>query len=491
MVYKQYLCRLGTFFERAPALFYGHFALIAVFFYLSVPSLLWVPCALYLLVLLVALPQKRVAAFCTFSFFLAATSFQIIFPRTPLNDKGVLTFQIIESLPGKNLQKQRFKVKVVRFVSNTVGKEILKGTQGVLRVNRSTSLRYYTTYQALTTLYTKGDGFSFFTLSGAPHEVAQPALFDVLHERSLHYFLMRSACLLQPSMERGILESMTLGVKIDKTTRRMLNKLGLDHMVVVSGFHLGLLATSLYLILSLFLSISFVRVITLVFVVGYILVIGLQPSLLRAGIGSLLFLLAPFFWRRGNGCNSVGVALLLFLLFDPTIIFSIGFQLSFAATLGILLWLRPLQDWLQVSDLPKNLVELLLKPASITVSALLLLLPLLFVYFGGVSCWGLFANILLPPIMSIATGIYLTALVLFPISILGSSFEFGLDVVLAKVAYWLTHALYLFIERLDELPSWQLEMYCTPLLGGTVLIGLVITGCIALEGHVTRLQHVP
>lgn len=474
------------FFERCPALLYSGFALFGVALFFHQTALFLLPFGLFLLFILGIMPGRRIPALLILLLFWGTTALQVEFPRASIFDKGELTFRVVDTLPSKSRNKQRLRVEVVNFRSETKGttegKTIAKGIHGIVNVRSHHKFAPYAVYQAKASFYSKGESFGFFTLLTTPEMQAMPPLLDDLHERCQRYFLLRSASLLAPSPERGILESMVLGVKIDRLTRGMLNKLGLDHVVVVSGFHLAMVATALFFLLSLFVSMTIVRSLTILFLTGYLIVVGFQPSLLRAASASLLFLLAPFFWRKSNGCNSLGVALLLFLLFDPLAISSIGFQLSFLATLGILLWFFPLQEWLELNGQQKSLSQMLLKPATITFSALSLITPILLMQFGAVSLFGLFTNIFIPPLMSMAMGIYLIALLppLFPI--------LGVDQLLATSAQWLMRYIYWFFENLDSLQGWQLKIGCTPFIGCTALVILVVAGIIASESLSTRSQ---
>lgn len=80
---------------------------------------------------------------------------------------------------------------------------------------------------------------------------------------------------------------------------------------------------------------------------------GNAPSISRAWIGVMIYLVGLLFSFRPSALNALGVALLTALVIDPLVIIEVGFQLSFGATLGILLFYKLFEEKLQIL-LPKR-----------------------------------------------------------------------------------------------------------------------------------------
>jgi len=143
-----------------------------------------------------------------------------------------------------------------------------------------------------------------------------------------------------PEPQSSLLSAITLGVKrgIPEEIRDDFSKAGLSHIVAISGLHITLLSS---LVMSALLSLGLWRkhafYLAVLFLVFYIIFIGTPASAIRAGIMGFLILLALNLGRLSHSVNSIVLAGTLILLFNPKLLpYDVGFQLSFAAVLGII-----------------------------------------------------------------------------------------------------------------------------------------------------------
>ncbi|MES2344820.1 MAG: ComEC/Rec2 family competence protein [Chlamydiota bacterium] len=134
------------------------------------------------------------------------------------------------------------------------------------------------------------------------------------------------------------------------------NKLGIQHILAISGFHFALIAAFLSFFFKWFLSPKNAAILLLCVLSAYFLFIGNAPSVLRAWIAISLFLISQIFRLQISGLNALGVALSAEILCDPLLATSMGFQLSFLATLAILL-IYPLMNKLTYHLLPRRPLE--------------------------------------------------------------------------------------------------------------------------------------
>jgi len=126
-------------------------------------------------------------------------------------------------------------------------------------------------------------------------------------------------------------------------------------------------------------------------VVFFVLLTGGEPSVLRAAAMSGLTLLGVFLGRPRTPQAILAGAVLLLLGNDPTLVYSIGFRLSVAATAGIALLAGPLSEWLRW--LPRGLAL----AAGTTIGAQAGVTPLLLYQFGVVPLVSVPANLLAFP----------------------------------------------------------------------------------------------
>ncbi len=139
-------------------------------------------------------------------------------------------------------------------------------------------------------------------------------------------------------------------------------QIGLQHLLVVSGFHFALLGSALFFLSRLLLSKRAAAALSICLLTAYAFCLGPAPSLSRAWIAALLFLIARYFSYRFSILNALGLALLIALIKNPLIVVHLGFQLSFAATLGILLLYTPLESTLSLLLLKRSFQEALSLP---------------------------------------------------------------------------------------------------------------------------------
>jgi competence protein ComEC len=221
-----------------------------------------------------------------------------------------------------------------------------------------------------------------------------------------------------------LVTSMVLGsqaVDIPFDLRDQFVKAGLSHILAASGTQVSLILGCILLLTKRF-SIKT----QLVFGTGALIVFvgltGIQPSVLRAAIMGFGALVALVTQRKVKPLGSLLVAATILLIFNPLWIWDLGFQLSFLATLGLLITVAPLTksfDWL-----PPTIAFLI----TIPLAASLWTLPLQLYVFGMVAPYSVIANILSAPLIAlISIGGFISALVAVIYSTAGSAIAWLLD----------------------------------------------------------------
>jgi len=138
----------------------------------------------------------------------------------------------------------------------------------------------------------------------------------------------------------ALLEGMLLGGgrKLSLETKAFFSHSGVIHILAVSGLHVGVIVLVLLWIFRRLLkrTLVFSAFAVIILLIFYSMLVQLRPSVVRATVMASFILLAPLLHRKANPINSLGAAALFLLLFRPFDIYNAGFQLSFAATGGIL-----------------------------------------------------------------------------------------------------------------------------------------------------------
>lgn len=210
-------------------------------------------------------------------------------------------------------------------------------------------------------------------------------------------FLQGTLSPIQSSLLLGIV----LGIKesIPKDFFEDLRISGVLHVIAASGMNVTMVAGFLSSIFSLILRRQIALVLSIIGVLFYAVLAGGEPSIIRASIMGILVFVASIAGRQAWALLGLLIAGYLMLFMNPNLIFDIGFQLSFFATLG-LIYVSPI-------------VRMLLKQGifegfNTAIAAQVATLPVLIANFGVYSLWSIVVNGLVlwtVPILMVLGGI--------------------------------------------------------------------------------------
>ncbi|MFQ5830092.1 MAG: DNA internalization-related competence protein ComEC/Rec2 [Candidatus Methylomirabilia bacterium] len=214
-----------------------------------------------------------------------------------------------------------------------------------------------------------------------------------------------------PPPSAGLLAGLLLGERIELPpgTVEAFRRAGVYHVLAVSGFHVALIASTIFLGLSLLrIPRRLVASLACLLVVGYALVIGGRPSALRATVMGVLLLVGLILEREVKVLNSLALAALVILVWRPGDLWEPGFQLSFAATVGIVCLAPPILSRLEERGWPRWLAGAI----AVSAGAQLAVTPLMLSHFNQLSLIGIAANLLVVPLAALAITLGLTALLI-------------------------------------------------------------------------------
>lgn len=201
-----------------------------------------------------------------------------------------------------------------------------------------------------------------------------------------------------PDEPAALLAGLTIGDTsgVDVNTTDAFRRSGLSHLVAVSGSNVAMVLAAIAIVTTR-LPLVVRGGMALAGVGFYVAVVGPEPSVLRAAAMGVVGVIAYVAGRQATSLNSLGIALTVVLAVKPDLLFSIGLHLSAAATLGIVLWARPIEAVL------RRVPALLRAPIAITLSAQIAVAPLLIVTFEELSLVAPVANVLAAPAVPPAT----------------------------------------------------------------------------------------
>ena len=217
----------------------------------------------------------------------------------------------------------------------------------------------------------------------------------------------------------------------DKMLQFEFGRLGLQHIMAISGFHFSIVAGVLSLFLRILLPQKTAAAALIFCLASYFLFIGPTPSIQRAWIVVTLYFLGKIIERPSTALNSLGFAMLVMLLLNPLSFQSIGFQFSFLATSGILIFHPSINLVLQKVLLKRSLstmvamnrldqggyifLSLFREALSLSLAVHLAVVPLMLFHFHRFPLLGLVYNLFFPFLVSMSLLFLILALLTTPL----------------------------------------------------------------------------
>jgi competence protein ComEC len=254
---------------------------------------------------------------------------------------------------------------------------------------------------------------------------------------------------LWPDPEASLLAGILLGVEtgISEPVQKAFRETGTTHIIAISGFNITIVAGLFASLFSRFLNRYQAAAAAILGIVLYTLLVGADPAVVRAAVMGGLGIFARQIGRRQHGLNAAALASLLMIIVNPNLLWDISFQLSLAATLGLILYADPLASWfLELSSrfVALPLAERIARPVSeyflFTLAAQLTTLPVMLYHFRSFSISTFLANPAIlpvqPPIMILGGLALILSLVWFPLGQLTAPLVYPFVLYTIRVVEW-------------------------------------------------------
>ncbi|MCH2233730.1 MAG: ComEC family competence protein [Crocinitomicaceae bacterium] len=255
-----------------------------------------------------------------------------------------------------------------------------------------------------------------------------------------------------PAEELGVIKALVLGEKVDldDATRNNYAAAGAMHILAVSGLHVGIVLLILTFLFKpikrikhgkIYFSILIVMAIWL-----YAFITGASSSVLRAAFMFSLISIGLNLERSQSTIHAVVVSAFFLILFNPFIIFDVGFQLSYAAVIGII-FLQPkiASYWL----IKNKLLNYFWQIMAVSIAAQIATAPISLYYFHQFPTYFLLTNLIVIPAAFLILFFGIVFLSLSWIPILSDGIMLSL--------HYTTFALNQFISFVSHLPGAVLD----------------------------------
>ncbi|MGM9544348.1 MAG: ComEC/Rec2 family competence protein [Romboutsia timonensis] len=229
------------------------------------------------------------------------------------------------------------------------------------------------------------------------------------------------------------INSMMLGQKDDlsQNEKLMFTRTGTSHIIAISGLHTGILSGLIIFMVGKINKIYKLIVLSAMMFI-YSAMVGNSPSIIRSIMFMISLYLSFFLDRKMDKISTLSFIGILFVINNPYIIYNISFQLSFLATLSIIYFYGYINNKLNI------------KIISLTLSANILTIPIIYYNFEGIPLVSILGNIIIVPFVGIIIYLAMLSLILFNINIYISS-------IVVYINRFILETIYVLLEKISNL----------------------------------------
>jgi competence protein ComEC len=275
--------------------------------------------------------------------------------------------------------------------------------------------------------------------------------------------------------EVGVAEALLIGYRddLDRELVQSYSNTGVVHIIAISGLHLGMIYGMMLWFFSPFRGKKWNKVVQPVMILfvlwTFTFLAGAAPSILRSAVMFTCIVLGEVISKKTSVYNALAASAFILLVMSPFYLWDVGFQLSFAAVLSIILFSKHVNNWFYFRN---KLLAKLWNLSAITLSAQLLTLPVILYHFHQFPNLFLFTNIIVVPF----SGLVLFAeLILLLISFIPLAAEY-----FGRILEWMIALMNTLIERTDKIPFAVTDGIQVSVLQAIFLYAAIITGALWL-----------
>ncbi|MFZ6025495.1 MAG: ComEC/Rec2 family competence protein [Bacteroidota bacterium] len=267
--------------------------------------------------------------------------------------------------------------------------------------------------------------------------------------------------------EQAIAEALLIGYTFDLEDELLeaYSRTGVIHVIAISGMHLGLVYGLLLLITSPLKKIRHIKwvrpVLLLIALWSFSLLVGAGASVLRAAVIFSFMILGEWLNRKNNAYNSLAASMFCLLCFNPFYLWDVGFQLSYAAVAGIMVFTRPVYRYWYVPYKPIRYGWQLL---VVTCSAQVFTLPVVLYHFHQFPNLFILTNLIVVPLSSLILYACMILLMLSPFPFIAQYLGKILQVVLQYMNRFINYAEQLSFAITDHIQMNGIQIACYFLL---------------------------
>lgn len=317
-----------------------------------------------------------------------------------VNEKGEneYSYEYIVKLQSKNkkLNNKRFILKTKKKGKKlSFGDKIKFTGEYVKPTGRRNYHGFdYSLYLKTQKLYGTFEGSSYIVLSTSCCSYV---------EKIVNNFKEKTKKALRDNLDEDLAE-LCIGILIgdrnnlDEKIEEDFKKSNLTHMLAVSGSHFVYIIICIKYLEKVFKWRNFNNVLTIIIIILFMELTGNTASVVRSGIMAIMLILAKVFHRKSDVWTNMALSAVLALVYNPYTLFDIGFELSYGGVIGIVIFYDKVKDTLGkiIIKMHKEskMLQYILEGTSVTISANLVIIPIMIYNFNTISFSFIVSNLL-------------------------------------------------------------------------------------------------
>ncbi len=205
-----------------------------------------------------------------------------------------------------------------------------------------------------------------------------------------------------PRQQAGLLNGMLIGYRegLSEEVQTAFGNAGLTHIMAVSGANIAFLILPLSFLFKLMkIGKKAANLLIIGLLALFVFVTGFEPSVLRAVLMADIILMASILYKKPDVYAAIAFSCIILLVISPCMLFNAGFQLSYAATLGIVMLYKNISTLILRCHIPEKLTQVM----AAAMAAQLGVLPVTLINFNRVSLISIIPNMLVAPMLELIT----------------------------------------------------------------------------------------
>ena len=200
--------------------------------------------------------------------------------------------------------------------------------------------------------------------------------------------------------EGNLLLAILLGDKdkLSEDIQESFKTSNLSHMLAVSGAHVSYIILGLtYVLQNSIIGKKNGKIVCIIFLLAFMAITNFTTSVTTACITAILTLFSSIIYRKSDVYTNISVAALITLIFNPHSLLDLGFQLSYGGTIGIIIFIKRIQEKKSNS----KVINYIKQMALVSIYANIIIIPIMMYHFNTVSFTFIISNIMASPILGI------------------------------------------------------------------------------------------